>query len=226
MIDLPEGLSARLAPAEAASLRQAVAAIGEEFAGVYSANVHDHRESRGDNSQLFGMKVWVHGHFRLQQRFDDDTEILVVNANGSYTVKVGPFSLGVYKLGDFLDDDIHSAFPDASPTKRGYGERNRAQLPLFECSPASPLPPAARFGLNDLIVGHFGNPRDGLVKWYLGAFVVDEHGRASWAWIQRLELPEERIELTRSRPPVVPFDAREADSFEVRVRRTSASQSE
>jgi hypothetical protein len=226
MINLPEGLSARVTPTETASLRRAVDAIGEEIASVYSANVLDHRESRGDNSQLFGMKIWVHGRFRLQRRFEDDPDVRVIDANGSYTVKASPFSLGVYKLGDFVDDDIHASFPDASPTKRGYGERNRAQLPLFEYSRQSPLPEAARFSLNELIVGHFGNSRDGLVKWYLGAFIVGNEGQASWAWVQKQELPGERVDLARSRPPMVPFSAREAESVEVRVRRASASQSE
>jgi hypothetical protein len=222
----PTALTARLTPEQAVSLERAVDAIGEELASVYATNIRDHRESRGDNAQLFGMKIWVHGHFRLQQRFDDDPDVQVIDANGSYSVKVGPIAIGVYKLGDFVDDDIHQSFPDASPTKRGYGERNRAQLPLFEYAPESPLPPEARYGLNDLIVGHFGNPRDGLVKWYLGAFIVDEDGRAAWAWIERQELAGERRESDISRPPMVPFDAREADSVEVRPRRTAASQAE
>jgi hypothetical protein len=226
MAEIPHGLSQRLSPSDAPALNRAIDAIGEEIAAVYAANVLDHRETRGDNAQLFGMKIWVHGHFQLQQRFEDDEDILVLDSNGSYSVKIGSHALGVYKLGDFVDDGIHAAFPDASPTKRAYGERNRAQLPLFEYSPESSLPPEARYGLKDLIVGHFGNPRDGLVKWYLGAFVVAEDGQASWAWVEKQATPSEKSGSTRSLPPTVPFSAREADVLEVRARRSSASQSE
>jgi hypothetical protein len=226
MAAIPDGLAQRLSGIDGQALLRAVDSIGEEISSVYAANVLDHRETRGDNAQLFGMKIWVHGHFRVQQRFEEDDEVQVLDSNGSYSVKVGPFSLGVYKLGDFVDDDIHASFPDASPTKRAYGERNRAQLPLFEYSPESPLPPEARYALNDLIVGHFGNSRDGLAKWYLGAFVVDGDGRPSWAWTEKQQLPGDRIETGSPRPPMVPFSAREADVIDVRARRASASQSE
>ena len=155
-------------------------------------------------------------------RFDEDAEVLVRESNGSYTVEVGPFSAGVYKLGDFPDEDIHACFPDASPTKRGYGERNRAQLSLFDATPSSRLAPDARYACNDLIVGHFGNPRDGLVKWYVGAYIVDEVGRPSWAWVARQKLPGVDAAPVRTRPPVVPFNAREAEPLEVRARRDSA----
>lgn len=218
MADLPPPLLKRLTPIEAAALARAVDTIGEELAAVYAANIQDHRESRGDNAQLFGMKIWVHGDFRISGRFEETSDIRVSHTNGSYAVLLGGLSIGVYKLGDTVEEDVHGCFPDASPTKRAYAERNRRQLALFELEPASPLPLSARYALNDLIVGHFGNPRDGLAKWYVGAPTTDEQGWRRWAWISKQDLPGVAIQTVPARPPMVPFDAREVDALEVRPR--------
>jgi hypothetical protein len=218
MVSLPHPLLGRLAPSEAAALERAVAGIGEELAAVYVANVDDHKESRGDNAQLFGMKVWVHGDFRITGRFEDDAEITVPHVNGSYGVKVGDLLIGVYKLGDTADEDVHACFPDTSPTKRAYAERNTDQLALFELEPDSPLPPTARYALDDMIVAHFGNPREGLVKWYVGAPTTNERGSRRWAWIAKQDLPGVATEAQPTRPPMVPFDARSTDEIEVRPR--------
>ncbi len=192
--------------------------IGHELRAVYTANVADHREARGDTAQLFGLKIWVHGDFQVSGRFEDHPRVEVVHSNGSYSVQVGPVSIGVYKLGDTADEDVHESFPDTSPTKRSYAERNGAQLRLFDTEPDSPLPPTARYALNDLIVGHFGNPRDGLVKWFVGAPTTDKRGARRWAWIARQDLPRLVARPDSGRPPIVPFDAREIEPLGVRPR--------
>src|SRR5687768_14604024 len=102
MVSLPAQLLQRLAPEQAGALRRALTGIGEELAAVYSADVADHREARGDDAQLFGLKIWVHGRHRLGLRFEDDDDITVTYPNGSYAVQVKPLSIGVYKLGDSI----------------------------------------------------------------------------------------------------------------------------
>ncbi|MDQ2760185.1 MAG: hypothetical protein M3Y17_07050 [Actinomycetota bacterium] len=72
MAELPSQLLARLDADDAAACLRTIDAVGEELAAVYAANVNDHREARGDNAVLFGMKVWVHGDFRITGRLEDD----------------------------------------------------------------------------------------------------------------------------------------------------------
>src|SRR4051812_43897626 len=100
MAVLPPHLLARLTPDEAAALHRAVDGIGEDLAHVYAMNVADHSEARGDNAQLFGLKVWVHGRHRFTLRFEDDDLVGVIDANGSFSILAPPFTIGVYKLGD------------------------------------------------------------------------------------------------------------------------------
>lgn len=218
MADIPYSLLARLGAQSAAALSSAVDAIGEELAVVYALNAQDHSEARGDNPLLFGQKIWHHGDFRITGRLDDQPGIAVVHSNGSYRVEIPPISLGVYKLGDAMDEDVHERFPDESPTKRAYAERNGAQLRLFELPTDTKLPPEARFGLNDLIVGHFGNPRDGLVKWYIGAPTTEDNGARRWAWIQGQALPATSSQPATPSRAVAAFDPRHAEPLEVRPR--------
>lgn len=218
MAELPSELLARLDADDAAACSRSIDAIGEELAAVYAANVNDHREARGDNAVLFGLKVWVHGDFRITGRLEDDERANVVHSNGSYSVRIGPLAIGVYKLGDTADEDIHECFPDASPTKRSYAERNRAQLTIFDLEPNSPLPPTARYALDDLLIGHFGNPREGLVRWYVGAPMTDERGVRRWAWIARQPLPVLGAASDPARPVMTSFDSREPEPLVVRPR--------
>lgn len=203
------------------ALSSAVDAIGEELAYVYAQNARDHSEARGDNAQLFGQKIWYHGDYRITLRLDDHSQAAVTHRNGSYRIEVGPLSVGVYKLGDTIDEDIHECFPDDSPTKRAYAERNVQQLRLFnpeEPTPDLPLPPEIRYGLNDLIVGHFGNPRDGLVKWYVGAPTTDDRDIRRWAWVQPQRVVSTNVAGLTLPRSVAAFDPSQAEPLEVRPR--------
>ena len=192
--------------------------IGEELASVCEANRLDHREARGDNAHTFGTNNYHHLRFRLDGRLDGDERGSMVHWKNAYMISVPPITLGVYALGSAAGDDVYERFPDDSETKRDYGNHNHDQLKIFELDRVGPLPPEATYSLNDLILGHFSNPREGLIKWYLGAFVIDEEGRRQWAWIERQDLPGEEIAPLPQRAPIVPFDQGEVQSLEVRAR--------
>lgn len=215
MAIVPRLLLNRLGPEHGAALSEAIDAIGEELDLVYKQTCSDHRESRGDNAQVFGLKIWARGEFRVDARFLDSPQANLVRENGSYRVAVSELAIGVYKLGQTVDDDIHLCFPDESPTKRAYAERNTAQLTLFEIPVVSALPADIRYSLNDLVIGHFGNPRDGLTKWYVGAMIVDDQGRPSWAWVERQDDPGEATSPAPQRPPIEPFGSREVPQIRV-----------
>lgn len=211
-------LLAVLTPEERDGLLRALDMIGQELANLYADEVDDHSEARGDNGQLFGMKLWVHGWFRYEDLFVDDPVIEVVADNGSWALHIGRLRVGIYRQGSHVDDDIHHDIPHAdSETKRSYGVRNAAQLSLFPESVARPTIDDASVGtLHDLTITHFGNSREALVKWYVGA--QSQPGR--WAWV--LRQPEVKVDRRgqtsdgvtsiRSRPQVggdiVPFDQR------------------
>jgi len=200
--------------------------IGQELADLYRDEVADHREARGDNGQLFGMKLWVHGWFRYEELFADDADVRVVAENGSWALHIGRLRVGIYRQGGHVNDDVHHDIPHAdSEMKRSYGISNAAQLALFEGDLGRPtLDDESIAALRQLTITHFGNSRDGLVKWYLGA--QSQPGR--WGWVIRQPDAEARrdddggvvtpIRPVKPRTPggaIVPFDQRAIQDVDV-----------
>ncbi len=193
--------------------------VADRLLQVYDENVMDHQESRGDDGPLFGFKVYKHLRFATMQDVEDRPGVAFVEDNGAYYVSIGPLCIRLDSLGHFAHQDVLHSFPDTSPTKRSVGFRNAAQLSL-DIPQARPAPPASAYELNRLTVGHFGNPREGLVKWYLGAWAASPNGRKAWAWIERQDESGEAggFATLSPRMPIEPFDQRIADSVVVRPR--------
>lgn len=235
MIDrVPPALLSTLTAEEADGLLRALTTLAPELADLYADEVAEHREARGDNGQLFGMKLWVHGWFRYEELFADDPIVRVVAENGSWALHIGRLRVGIYRQGSHLEDDVHHDIPHSdSETKRSYGESNAAQLELFaDAVGRRELADAEIGALLALTITHFGNSRDGLVKWYLGA----QSQPGQWGWVIRQPDAEPRREdghggVTPLRPvgtprpgggQVVPFDQRPVHDVEVTPHRAPA----
>jgi hypothetical protein len=214
---VPALLAARLSASELAALQRFLDIADTALRSVYDANVADYMESRGDDAQLFGIKVWKHCWYALEQQLLDDRDINLTRVNGTYEIRLGPLRVGVYGLGHLADEDVYQCFPDSSPFKRGFGEEN--QLRLFALESLDLPTDANSYAPNSLTLGHFGNPRDGLVKWYLGAWTVDEHRRNRWSWVERQDDPDEGIEPLPVRPQIAPFSDRPRETLDVRARK-------
>lgn len=218
MVELPAELINRLSLPEAHALRRALTVIADELPGVYADNVRDQRPR--DNANIFGLRVAFHLWEALNERSSDLGEARVVETNNARYLAVADFKVAIHKLGHDVADDIHSSFPDGSPTQRSYAERNANQLTLFESAPEAPLPEERAFALRDLVVGHFGNAEDGLAKWYLGAPTYDDHGRPRWAW-----LTSQPVAGAEPMAEVTPYSEREPATVEVKPRQRSDAQS-
>ncbi len=216
---IPAELRNRLEPEVAEALDRLLARVARETPAVYRKALRDHQEARGDDLQLFGFKVWKWLRYALQQAVLEDDLVEFVDIRGAYHLQVGPLRIRVDALGHHADDDVLHAFPDASPAKRAVGRDNAAQMQL-DLPAASLSPDGGAYALESLTVGHFGNPREGLVKWYVGAWSELADGRQAWQWIERQDLPEDET-ATPSAPPVVPFGQRDADAVAVTPRRSA-----
>jgi hypothetical protein len=212
MINVPDQLVARLTPNDARQLRALLSVLGEELSAIYTANVRDHRPR--DNANVFGIRVWVHLWSVLRERLEDLGGATLVEINNTFCLRVGPLTIGIHKLGHVANEDIHGAFPDGSPTQRAYGERNAGQLTLFERE-QTPAPDDRAYALCDLIVGHFGNPEEGLVKWYLGAHTYVD-GIQTWAWVEPQPVVDAKV-----LPDVTPYSQRPVEPVDIKPRRRS-----
>jgi hypothetical protein len=211
MVEIPPQLTNSLSFPDAQLLRRVLGIVAQEMHSIYRAAVRHHRPR--DNANIFGLRTWVHLWSALDDRRDDLGEAEVVEENNSFYLRVGPLKVGIHKLGHGANDDIHSSFPEGSATKRSYGYSNARQLSLFDSAPDSPLPDNRAFALRELTVGHFGNAKDGLAKWYLGAYVFAEGGRPRWAWTALQET------TATSRPEMKPYSERPRAEVNVPPRR-------
>jgi hypothetical protein len=142
--------------------------------------------------------------------------------NGSYELAIGPLRIRIDVMGHFQHEDVLVCFPDNTPAKDAVGDDNHAQMRL-ELPCVDLQPGLADYELNRLTIGHFGNPREGLVKWYVGAWTRTDAGGKRWAWILRQDDYGEGTQPASLKPrhPIVPFDRRTADTVSVRPRRTA-----
>ena len=95
---------------------------------------------------------------------------------------------------------------NGSATKKAYAKRNQAQLQLFPFEAVEGPEPEQAFELNDLWVSHFGNPREQLVKLYVGAPSLDDADRKQWAWQRRIDAPSGGGDGAREPVAPAPFD--------------------
>lgn len=209
----------RLSPVEQSELRSLLEAAGEFLARVYQGNVLDYQESRGDDHALFGLRNYKHIRFESERYVDAADNVLLFEPNGSYELGIGPLRIRIDLLGHWLHEDVQECFPDSSPTKAAVGHVNYTQLRL-EIPEVDRTPGIGDYNVNRLTIGHFGNPLEGLVKWYLGAWINTPSGGRRWAWIERQDDVGEGSQpaLIKPRSPIVPFSDRAADAVAVTPR--------
>lgn len=222
---IPAQLLARLDAADVNALVAFMLKVEERLPQIYDENVMDHQESRGDDGTLFGLKIYKHLRYAVMQDVEDLDGVAFVEDNGAYYIAIGPLRIRLDSLGHFVYEDVMHTFPDSSPTKRAIGHVNSQQLSL-PIPQARPVPEPSAYELTRLTAGHFGNPREGLVKWYLGAWTGNANGvGAAWAWIERQDDSGEAegggFTPRAPRKPIAPFDQRAADAVVVRPRPTA-----
>jgi hypothetical protein len=218
---IPSQLMNRLSDGEHAQLRELLDAANEFLPRIYRDAVLDYQESRGDDAALFGLRVYKHLRFAVGQFVGGQTGVVFFEPNGSYEVGIGPLRIRIDLLGHSLHEDVLECFPDSSPTKVAVGESNHSQLRL-EMPEVDLVPGLADYNLNRLTVGHFGNPREGLVKWYLGAWTNTDSGGQRWAWVERQDdLGEGSLPAPLKPRGPIPFNERAVDAVSVIPRRSA-----
>jgi hypothetical protein len=182
---IPERLRTRLGEELADRLRDVVETVERVLSQVYEMDARAYDPSIGDNAQLFGLNIWHHGWFAIDDALAGMEGVLVSHEDGSHRIHIGPLTIAVYKGGRDESSSIYDVSLDGSATKRSYVERN--QLQLFSLDEIAVQVPERAYELNTLWIVHFGNPREELVKLYLGAPTRNIEGRDEWAWHRRID---------------------------------------
>jgi len=182
---IPQPLRDRLGEEPADMLGAVVGIVEASLRQVYEMDSSAYDPSVGDNSQLFGQNIWHHGWFAIEEALDGFDAVLVNHEDNSHRIHLGKLTIAVYKGGKDEVDRIDDVNLNGSATKRNHVARNQLQLFSLE---EFMRPVAERaYELNTLWIVHFGNPREQLVKLYLGAPTRNAEDRTEWAWYRRVD---------------------------------------
>jgi hypothetical protein len=215
---IPQQLGDRLGEEVADRLRGVVEIVELALRRVYEMDSEAYDPSVGDNSQLFGQNIWHHGWFAIEESLDGFDGVVVSHEDNSHRIRLGELTVAVYKGGKEEVDRLDDVNLNGSATKRNHVARN--QLQLF--SPEDFRRPIAEraYELNTLWIVHFGNPREQLVKLYLGAPTRDAQDQTEWAWYRRIDdggaaetvappLPEMPPSFDEQPEPEIPLELEE-----------------
>jgi hypothetical protein len=203
---IPDPLRRRLGDERADRLAELLRLIERVLHDVYRMDSRAFDPSIGDNAQLYGLGIWHHGWYALEQTFEDWPEVTVTHEDNSYRIRIWELTLAVYKGGDVAEESIYEVNLNGSTTKKSYAKRNQAQLQLFSPDDLAAPEEERSVDLNGLWVVHFGNPRDQLVKLYVGAPTYDDLDHKQWAWYRRIDTAGDGGGGSRQSFAPTPFD--------------------
>jgi hypothetical protein len=182
---IPQQLRDRLGEETAGRLGEVVEVVESALRRTYDMDSAAYDPSVGDNSQLFGQNIWHHGWFAIEEALDGCEGVVVFHEDNSHRIHLGELTIAVYKGGKDEADRIDDVNLNGSATKRSHVARN--QLQLFSVDDFTCPVGERAYELNTLWIVHFGNPREQLVKLYLGAPTRDAEDHTEWAWYRRVD---------------------------------------
>jgi len=201
---IPKPLRDHLGDETADLLGDVVRIVERALDQVYEMDARAYDPSVGDNAQLFGLGIWHHSWFAIEEALETVEGVVVSHEDNSHRIQLGDLTIRVHKGGDDEVDSIYDVDLDGSATKRESVDRNQTQLFSFDDIVVAVDERA--YELKTLWIPHFGNPRDGLVKLYLGAPSRDAEDHNEWAWHRRIDEPA-RLAVVETVPEIPPaFD--------------------
>jgi len=221
MCDLPPPLLDRLGPDGpliAKVIGQVAGAISDQY--IRDAKAFD--DAEGDNAWTFAVGLHAHSWARVGERVKEGPIIRLLENGLAHAIQAGPLVIRPYKLGSQDPEDIRLIRLDpSSATKAQIAESNdlvvKGQMAL-DLAVGLPAPSdaelAARYAPNLLVMGHFGNPRQGRCGIYLGAPRPVLKENSYWEWVIRLAGPGPELDGPIELPhgpsePTPPFSERE-----------------
>lgn len=228
---LPAPLVDRLGP-DAPVVATAVAAMSSSISDQYIRDARAFDDAEGDNPWTFAVNLHAHSWARMVERVTEGPVVRLIEDGLAHAVKAGPLTIRPYKLGSEDPEDIRLVRLDpSSRTKTMIAATNdevvqgQLALDLAAGLPAqSEEEVVAAYAADLLVMGHFGNPRQGRRAIYLGAPRPVLKDGSYWEWVIRLEGrgpdldaemaipygPNEPTEPFSERPePEIPLETRE-----------------
>jgi hypothetical protein len=216
MTELPALLRDRLGP-DGPLIEGVIDQLAGAISDQYTRDAVAYDDAEGDNAWTFAVNLHAHLWARAVERIKEGPDVHLVEEGLAHAVQAGPLTIRPYKLGRDEPEDVRLIRLDpSSATKAQIAESNDAvvsgQLAL-DLARAVPAPSdaefAARYAPDLLVMGHFGNPRQGRRAIYLGAPRPTLRDGSYWEWVIQLAGPGPEIggQIPVPHGPVAPTPA-------------------
>ena len=220
MLPLPTQLHSRLG-ADAQAVEETITVMVTAISDQYLRDVRAFDQLEGDNARTFAWDVREHTWARFVERLEPLEAARLEEDGLTQAVRIGPLVIRPYKLGSTEPANIELFRLDPSSNiKVGLGQRNGkvvAEQLAFDLAAALEGPDEAEieaaYAANELVLGHFGNWRQGQRAIYLGApRDTMKHG-SYWEWVALLAGPGPDLDGEVPVPispdgPTTPYTAR------------------
>ncbi len=164
---------------------------------AYGASRAHHDPSVGHDSQTFGTLVYKSAWHFLRLVLIEEPGVETVFMDGALQVRLGPYVIQCYKLGHTARENVWRSFPGNEDAAGILSEANARQLALPTTPPIYP---------SNYVLGHFGNPVDGMAKAYLCVPFRASSGQITqWIACDRLDATTDEQVVEDSSPQAVPL---------------------
>lgn len=138
----------------------------ESLIHAYSASADSFMPENGHDGMVYGLMTYKSVvHFLVELSYTE-SEIEIILRNPRFLMKIGKFLVATYKVGDSLDTDPATAFPNNRVGAYKLAKANMDQMSFDFMEDGAEIEDDSN--CTNLILAHAGNAEEGLTQVFLG----------------------------------------------------------
>lgn len=133
---------------------------------AYLASADSYAPENGHDGMVYGLMLYKSATHFLNELFYEEEQVEIVSRNPRFLMRIGKFLVAVYKVGDSLDTDPATAFPNNRVGAYKLAKANLGQMSFAFMEDGEEIEDDSN--CTNLILAHVGNAEEGLTKVFLG----------------------------------------------------------
>lgn len=133
---------------------------------AYSASADSYAPENGHDGMVYGLMLYKSATYFLNELSYKENQVEIVLRSPRFLMKIGKFRIAVYKVGDSLDTDPATAFPNNRVGAYKLAKANLGQMSFAFMEDGEEIEDDSN--CTNLILAHVGNAEEGLTKVFLG----------------------------------------------------------
>lgn len=140
--------------------------LASVFQRAYAANADCFDPFLGHDEMVYGLMVHKSAKYFLEELSRSSDWISILQRNPRFLFRINGYLMSAYRVGDSVEDDITTLFPKNRTGAWMLADANKGQMVLEFMRDGNVAYDDS--ACTSLILGHVGNPEDGLGRMFLG----------------------------------------------------------